>query len=147
MSACLVASSARHRLEAVAHGQVVVRAAGPLADDHRAAAVAQVLGLGVPLGAVAEDGDRLALEDARGRRRCRSRSWRAWGGDVGGEIVRWSRFGDQAQIDSRTDVFVFDVHVVYCCGFFWSWLACRRGPWRCGRCGPARRCRRAASAR
>ena len=52
----------RHRLEAVAHGQVVVRAAGPLADDHVAAAVAQVLGLGVPLRAVAEDGNRLALE-------------------------------------------------------------------------------------
>ena len=51
----------RHRLEAVAHGQVVVRAARPLADDHVAAAVAQVLGLGVPLRAVAEDGDRLVL--------------------------------------------------------------------------------------
>ncbi len=63
MSACLVASSALHRLEAVALGQVVVRAARPLADDHRAAAVAQVLGLGVALRAVAEDGNRLAFED------------------------------------------------------------------------------------
>ena len=52
----------RDRLEAVALGQVVVGAAGPLADDDLAAAVAQVLGMGVPLRAVAEDGDRLVLE-------------------------------------------------------------------------------------
>lgn len=62
MSAFLVASSTGHRLEAVLLGQVVVRAAGPLADDHRAAAVAQVLGLGVALRAVAQDGDRLVLQ-------------------------------------------------------------------------------------
>ena len=62
MSACLAASSATHRFEAVADGQVVVFAAGPLADDDVAAAVAQVLGLGVALRAVAEDGDRFAFE-------------------------------------------------------------------------------------
>ncbi len=52
----------RQRLEAVAHGQVVVGAARALADDHGAAAVAQVLGVGMALRAVAQDGDRLALE-------------------------------------------------------------------------------------
>ena len=51
-----------HRLEAVADGEVVVLAAGALADDDVDAAVAQVLGLGVALRAVADDGDRLAFE-------------------------------------------------------------------------------------
>ena len=49
-------------LEAVADGEVVVLAAGALADDDVDAAVAEVLGLGVALRAVADDGDRLALE-------------------------------------------------------------------------------------
>ena len=43
-------------------GQVVVGRAGQLADDDVAAAVAEVLGVGVALRAVAEDGDRLALQ-------------------------------------------------------------------------------------
>ena len=51
-----------HRLEAVADGEVVVLAAGPLADDDVDAAVAEVLGLGVALRAVADDGDGLAFE-------------------------------------------------------------------------------------
>ena len=50
------------RLEAVLDGQVVIRAPFSLADDHLAAAVAEVLRLGVPLAAVAQDGDRLVLE-------------------------------------------------------------------------------------
>ena len=61
-SACLVASAALIGLEAVADGEVVVLAAGPLADDDVDAAVAEVLGLGVALRAVADDGDRLAFE-------------------------------------------------------------------------------------
>ena len=52
-----------HRFEAVLHRQVVVRAAGTLADDDLAAAVLEVLGLGVPLRPVAEDGDGLVLEE------------------------------------------------------------------------------------
>ena len=63
MSACSVASSAETGLKAVADGQIVVRAAGPLADDHGTTAIAQVLGMGMPLRAVAQDGDRLALEE------------------------------------------------------------------------------------
>src|SRR3712207_9050232 len=43
----------------------VIGSAGPLADDHLAAAVAQVLGLSVPLGAVAQDGDGLVLEERK----------------------------------------------------------------------------------
>ena len=62
MSARLGRLFGRHRLETVALGQIVVRAAGPLADDHGAAAVAQVLGVGMSLRAIAENGDRLALE-------------------------------------------------------------------------------------
>ena len=50
------------RLEAMALGQVVVGAARPLADDDLAAAVAEVLGMGVALRAVADDGDRLVFE-------------------------------------------------------------------------------------
>ena len=49
-------------LEAVADGEVVVLAAGALADDDVDAAVAEVLGLGVALRTVADDGDRLAFE-------------------------------------------------------------------------------------
>ena len=60
-SPCLVASAALTGLKPWLIGQVVVRAAGPLADDDVAAAVAQVLGLGVALRAVADDGDRLVL--------------------------------------------------------------------------------------
>ena len=51
-----------HRLEAVADRQVVVLAAGALADDDVDAGVAEVLGLGVALRAVADDGDGLAGE-------------------------------------------------------------------------------------
>ena len=52
----------RHRLEAVADGQVVIGRARALADHHVAARVAQVLRLGVPLAAIADHRDRLALE-------------------------------------------------------------------------------------
>ena len=52
----------RHGLKSMAYGQVVIRAARPLADDHGAAAIAQVLGMGMALRAVAEDGDRLSLQ-------------------------------------------------------------------------------------
>ena len=62
MSAALVASAAEMRFEAVLDGQVVIRAPLSLPDDHFAAAVAEVLRLGVPLAAVAQDGDRLVLE-------------------------------------------------------------------------------------
>ena len=51
-----------HGLEAVPDGQVVIRPAFSLADDDLAAAVAEVLGLGVPLAAVAQDGDGFVLE-------------------------------------------------------------------------------------
>ena len=51
-----------HGLEAVADGEVVVLAARALADDDVDAAIAQVLGLGVALRAVADDRDRLAFE-------------------------------------------------------------------------------------
>ena len=63
-SPALAASRGGDRLEAVLDGQLVVLRARPLADDDRAAAVAQVLGVGVPLAAVADDGDRLALEQS-----------------------------------------------------------------------------------
>ena len=63
MSACFVASSALTGLKPWLDRQVVVRAAGALADDDVEAAVAEVLGLGVALRAVADDGDRLALEE------------------------------------------------------------------------------------
>ena len=49
-----------HRLEAVTDRQVVVLAAGALADDDVDARVAEVLGLSVALRAVADDGDGLA---------------------------------------------------------------------------------------
>ncbi len=91
MSACFAASSATHRLEAVAHGQIVIRAAGPLADDHLAAAVAQILGLGVPLRTVAENGDRLALEQPKDRHRCRNRFLQACLGSKGSGVRISSR--------------------------------------------------------
>ena len=53
----------RDRLEAVADGRVVVGRARPLADHHVAARVAQVLRLGVPLAAIADHRDRLALQE------------------------------------------------------------------------------------
>ncbi len=62
MSAALVASAAEMRLKAVADGQFVVRAAWSLTDDHLAAAVAEVLCVGVSLAAVAQNGDRFVLE-------------------------------------------------------------------------------------
>ena len=61
-SACFGGVGGAHRLEAVADGEVVVLAAGALADDDVDAAVAEVLGLGVALRAVADDGDGLAFE-------------------------------------------------------------------------------------
>ncbi len=54
-----------HRFEAVADRQLVILAAGPLADDDVTAAVAEVLRLGVALGTVAEDGDGFAFEDGK----------------------------------------------------------------------------------
>ena len=51
-----------HRLEAVADGEVVVLAAGALANDDLHAGIPEVLGVGVTLRAVADDGDGLALE-------------------------------------------------------------------------------------
>jgi hypothetical protein len=54
-----------HRFEAVTLGEIVVRAAGPLADDHVAAAIAKVLRLGVALRAVTENSDRLAFEQRK----------------------------------------------------------------------------------
>ena len=54
---------------------------GAQADDHVDAGVLEVEGVGVPLGAVAEDRDGLAVEHARGRRPCRRRCRRfAWPG-------------------------------------------------------------------
>ena len=50
------------RLEAVAHRGLVIGRARPLADHHRTTRVPQVLGLGVPLAAVADHRDRLPLE-------------------------------------------------------------------------------------
>ena len=61
-SAALAASAALIGLKPWLDGQVVVLAARPLADDDVHAAVAEVLGLGVALRAVADDGDGLALE-------------------------------------------------------------------------------------
>ncbi len=57
----------RHRREAVGFGARVVRGALELGDDDADAAVAHVLRLRVPLRAVADDGDRLALERAQVR--------------------------------------------------------------------------------
>ena len=47
---------------AVAYGEIVVGAARALADDDVQAGIAQVLGLSMPLGAVADDGNGLSLE-------------------------------------------------------------------------------------
>ena len=55
----------RDRLEAVLNGQVVVRRARPLTDHDVAARVAQVLGLGVPLAPIADDRDRLTLQQTK----------------------------------------------------------------------------------
>ena len=52
----------REGLEAVAHRQVVVRRSFTLPDNDIAAAVAEVLRLGMSLAAVAENGDRLVLQ-------------------------------------------------------------------------------------
>ena len=51
-----------HRLEAVLLGELIVRPARPLGDDDLEPAVTEVLGLRVPLAAVADDGDGLAIE-------------------------------------------------------------------------------------
>ena len=61
-SACFGGVGGADGLEAVADGEVVVLAAGALADDDVDAAVAEVLSVGVALRAVADDGDRLAFE-------------------------------------------------------------------------------------
>ena len=71
------ASAAETGLKPSLDRQVVVRRARPLADHDVAARVAEVLGLGVPLAAVADDGDRLALEQATGRHPGRNTSWPA----------------------------------------------------------------------
>ena len=51
-----------HRREAVALGKLVVGATRPLGHDDGQAAVAEVLGLGVSLRAIADDGDGLACK-------------------------------------------------------------------------------------
>ena len=50
------------RLEAMAFGELIVGSAGSLGHNHLEAAITEVLGLGVPLRAVADDGDGLAGE-------------------------------------------------------------------------------------
>ena len=50
------------RPEAVLHRAVVAGRAGQFGHDHAAAAIAQVLRLGVALRAVAQDGDRLSAQ-------------------------------------------------------------------------------------
>ena len=62
MSAFFDGLGGRDRLEAVLDGLLVVGRAGQLGHDHVAAAVAEVLGVGVALRAVAQDGDRLVLQ-------------------------------------------------------------------------------------
>ena len=52
----------RDGLETVLDGLLVVGRAGQFGHDHVAAAVAEVLGVAVPLRAVAQDGDRLVLQ-------------------------------------------------------------------------------------
>ena len=61
-SPALAASAAETGLKPSLNGQFVVGRARPLADHDVAARVAQVLGLGVALAAVADDRDRLSLE-------------------------------------------------------------------------------------
>ena len=57
----------RNRRETVLDGQVAVGRARQLGHDHRAAAVAEVLGVGVSLRAVAENGNRLVLQQGKVR--------------------------------------------------------------------------------
>ena len=65
MSAALAASWRGKRLEAVLHGQIVVGRSRPLCHDHPATAVAEVLGMGVSLRAVAQNGDRLPFQQGQ----------------------------------------------------------------------------------
>ncbi len=53
----------RHRLEAVFHRQLIVGGARHFGHHHVHAAVPQIEGLGVALGAEADDGHLLALEN------------------------------------------------------------------------------------
>ncbi len=66
-SAFFVASGDRNRRETVLDGQVAVGRARQLGHDHRAAAVAEVLGVGMALRAVAENGNRLVLQQGKVR--------------------------------------------------------------------------------
>ena len=61
-AACLVDL---HRLEAMADSKVIVLATGALSDNHLATAIAQVLCLRVPLGAVSQDCDGLVFENRK----------------------------------------------------------------------------------
>ena len=57
----------RDRRETVLDGQVAVGRARQLGHDHRAAAVAEVLGVGMALRTVAENGNRLVLQQGKVR--------------------------------------------------------------------------------
>ena len=52
----------RDGLETILDGLLVIGRAGQFGHDHIAAAIAEVLGVTVPLRAVAQDGDRLVLQ-------------------------------------------------------------------------------------
>ncbi len=60
-----------HRVEAVLGGELAVGRVFAVGDDDGEARVAEVLGVGVALGAVAEDGDGFVLGGGRGCRLCR----------------------------------------------------------------------------
>ena len=55
----------RNRLEAMADSQIVILAAGTLPDDDGATAVTQVLGLGMALASVTQNGNRFALQQGQ----------------------------------------------------------------------------------
>ncbi len=59
---CMGRVGGRHRFEPITHRRLVVRRARPLTDDDLTARIAQVLGLGMSLAAVADHRDRLAFE-------------------------------------------------------------------------------------